>query len=87
MKNIPNEFLRTDFGHEVYDRWYLEHARHNFETQKHYKCCYFNMHLHPEELKDCILEAGFMVFNFYTKRGIGNFDPKNDNGFSVVLKK
>lgn len=59
----------------------------DLETQKHYKCSYFNMHLPPEELKDCILRAGFMVFNFYTKRGSGDFDPKNDNGFSVVLKK
>ena len=40
MKSLSCELLRTDFGHEVYDRWYLEHAKHNFEApdfvQKHF---------------------------------------------------
>ena len=34
MDDLPREFLRTNFGHEVYDSWYLEHARHNFEARK-----------------------------------------------------
>ena len=37
MNSIPCEFIRTDFGHEVYDRWYLEHARHNFESPEFVK--------------------------------------------------
>ena len=32
MNDLPSEFMRTDFGHEVYDTWYLEHAGHNFES-------------------------------------------------------
>ena len=50
MNDLSCEFLRTDFGHEVYDSWYLEHARHNFEArefiEKHFpfyeKCCYLS---------------------------------------------
>ncbi len=57
------------------------------ETHKHYKCDYFNMHLPPEKLKGCFLEAGFTDFHFYKKREIGDFDPEKDAGFSVVLIK
>ena len=32
MNTVPNEFLRTDFGHEVYDGWYLGPGSYNFET-------------------------------------------------------
>lgn len=32
MNDLACEFLRTDFGHEVYDGWYLEHASYNFEA-------------------------------------------------------
>lgn len=56
----------------------------DMETQKHYKCDYFNMHLPPDELKRCILEAGFSDFHFYKKREIREFDPESDNGFSVI---
>ena len=32
MNALSNEFLRTDFGHEVYDQWYLGPGSYNFET-------------------------------------------------------
>jgi len=56
----------------------------DLETQKHYKCDYFNMHLSPDELKECLVEVGFSDFHFYKKREIGEFDPLKDNGYSVV---
>lgn len=59
----------------------------DLETQKHYKCDYFNMHLPPNELKEFLVEAGFTDYRIYKKREIGKFDPENDNGFSVVCKK
>ena len=62
-------------------------VRIDLETQIHYKCDYFNMHLPLHELKDCILTAGFTDFDFYKKREIGEYDPLNDNGFSVVCRK
>ena len=59
----------------------------DLETQIHYKCDYFNMHLPPDELKDCLIKAGFTDFDFYKKREIREFDPLNDSGFSVVCRK
>lgn len=61
--------------------------RIDMETQIHYKCEYFNMHLSPYELKDLIETAGFTDFDFYKKREFGEFDPENDSGFSVVCRK
>ena len=58
----------------------------DLETQKHYKCDYFVKCLSPDELKNCLVEAGFMDFHFYKKRRLEDFHPKND-GFSVVAKK
>ena len=29
MSDSPSEFLRTDFGHEVYDEWYLGPGSYN----------------------------------------------------------
>ncbi len=62
-------------------------VRIDLETQIHYKCDYFNMHLPPHELKDSIVTAGFTDFDFYKKREMGKFDPANDSGFSVVCRK
>ncbi len=59
----------------------------DLETQIHYKCEYFNMHLPLRELKDSIVTAGFKDFDCYKKREIREFDPANDNGFSVVCRK
>ena len=59
----------------------------DLETQKHYRCDYFVMHLYPDELKDCLVEAGFMDFHFYKKRRLEDFDPRSDRDFSVVAKK
>ena len=59
----------------------------DLETQKHYRCDYFVKCLSPDELKDCLVKAGFMDFHFYKKRGFGDFHPENDDGFSVVAKK
>lgn len=59
----------------------------DLETQKHYKCDFSLMHLPPGELKSCLVAAGFADSHFYKKREIGVFDPRNDDGFSVVAKK
>ena len=59
----------------------------DLETQKHYRCDYSVKHLLPDELKNCLVEAGFMDFHFYKKRRLGDFDPRNDSDFSVVAKK
>ena len=32
MDAFSNEFLITDFGHEVYDSWYLAEGSYNFEA-------------------------------------------------------
>ena len=59
----------------------------DLETQKHYKCDFSVMHLPPDELKNCLMEAGFMNFHFYKKRRLEDFHPGNDDGFSVVTRK
>ena len=59
MNDLPSEFMRTDFGHEVYDTWYLEHAGHNFEApefiEKHIP--FYEKALRLSK-NDKILEAG-----------------------------
>ncbi|MDE0687044.1 MAG: class I SAM-dependent methyltransferase [Candidatus Poribacteria bacterium] len=59
----------------------------DLETQKHYRCDFSVMHLPPDELKNCLVEAGFTDFHFYKKRRPEDFNSENDNGFSVVAKK
>ena len=59
----------------------------DLETQKHYRCDFFNQHLRSDALKNCLVEAGFTDFHFYKKRRLEDFHPENDNGFSVVAKK
>ena len=59
----------------------------DLETQKHYRCDFFNQHLRSDELKNCLVEARFTDFHFYKKRRLEDFHPENDNGFSVVAKK
>ena len=59
----------------------------DLETQKHYRCDYSTKHLPPDELKNCLVAAGFTDFHFYKKRSLEDFYPENDDGFSVVAKK
>ena len=59
----------------------------DLETQEHYRCDYFAKHLPTDELKNCLVAAGFTDFHFYKKRRLGDFDPRNDSDFSVVAKK
>ena len=59
----------------------------DLETHRHYKCDFSVMHLPPNELKNCLVAAGFTDFDFYKKRKLENFHPENDDGFSVVAKK
>lgn len=59
----------------------------DMETQKHYRCDYTTKHLPPDELKNCLIETGFMDFHFYKKRRLEDFHPENDDGFSVVATK
>ena len=58
----------------------------DLETQKQYKCDYFVKCLSSDELKDCLVAAGFTDYHFYKKRRIADFQPEDD-GFSVVAKK
>ena len=58
----------------------------DLETQKHYKCDYSLKYLSPSELKNCLVDAGFVDIHFYKKRRLGDFHPE-ENGFSVVAKK
>ena len=58
----------------------------DLETQKQYKCDYFVKCLSSDELKDCLVAAGFTDYHFYKKRRIEDFQPEDD-GFSVVAKK
>ncbi|MDE0426047.1 MAG: class I SAM-dependent methyltransferase [Candidatus Poribacteria bacterium] len=55
-------------------------------TQKHYRCDFFNQHLRPNEIKNCLAGTGFTDVHFYKKRRLEDFHPKDD-GFSVVAKK
>ena len=59
----------------------------DLETHKHYKCDFSVMHLPADELKNCLMKAGFKDSHFYKKRKLEDFDPENDNGFSVVARK
>ncbi len=59
----------------------------DLKTQEHYKCDFFLKYLSPSEIKNCLVESGFRDFHFYKKRRIEDFDPENDNGFSLVAKK
>lgn len=59
----------------------------DLKTQKNYRCDYFNKCLSPDELKNCLVEAGFMDFYLYKKRRLGEFHAGNDDGFSVVARK
>ena len=56
------------------------------KAQEIYKCDFFVQHLSPDELKNCLMEAGFVDFHFYKKRQMEDFQSE-DNGFSVVAKK
>ncbi len=58
----------------------------DLETQKQYKCDYFVKCLSSDELKACLVAAGFTDYHFYKKRRIADFQPEDD-GFSVVAKK
>ena len=59
----------------------------DLQAQKHYRCDYSAKHLPPDELKKCLVAAGFRDFHFYKKRSLEDFHSENDNGFSVVAEK
>ena len=72
--NIPEcELLRTDFGHEVYDRWYLEHAKHNFEEPDFVRQRFpFYEQVLQLNRDDRILDVGCGIGSYtreYAKRG------------------
>ena len=73
MNDLPSEVMRTDFGHEVYDGWYLEHAGHNFESpefiEKHIP---FYEKVLQLTKNDKILEAGCGIGSYsreFARRG------------------
>ena len=73
MNTLPNEFLRTDFGHEVYDKWYLEQGSYNFEApefvERHFPFYEKALQLSKD---DNILEAGCGIGSYareFTRRG------------------
>ena len=59
MNDPSREFLRADFGHEVYDKWYLEQGSYNFEApefvERHFP--FYEKALQLSK-SDNILEAG-----------------------------
>ncbi|RKU28844.1 hypothetical protein C6497_08780 [Candidatus Poribacteria bacterium] len=59
IENLPTEYIRTDFGHEVYDEWYLQHGNYNFEAPDFVKR---HIPFYQQALglshKDYILDAG-----------------------------
>lgn len=59
----------------------------DLETHKHYKCDFAIMHLPPDEIKNCLMKARFKDLYFYKKRRLEDFDPEDDNGFSLVARK
>lgn len=73
MNAFPDQFLRTDFGHEVYDTWYLEHGRSNFESPEFVRR-HFPFYEQALQLckKDKILEAGCGIGSYtreFARRG------------------
>ena len=68
-----NGFMRTDFGHEVYDKWYLEQGSYNFEApefvEKHFPFYEKVLRLSKD---DRILEAGCGIGSYsraFARRG------------------
>ncbi len=73
MNEPTVKFFRTDFGHEVYDKWYLEHASHNFDSPEFVKQ---QMPFYEKALQlsksDSILEAGCGIGSYsreFARRG------------------
>ena len=73
MNALPHEFLRTDFGHEVYDEWYLEQGSYNFEApefvERHFP---FYEKVLQLSKSDHILEAGCGIGSYsreFARRG------------------
>lgn len=76
IENLPKEYIRTDFGHEVYDDWYLQHGNYNFEDPE-----FVRQHIPFYEQvlrlsnKDYILDAGC---------GIGSYTREfARNGYNI----
>ena len=74
MNDPSREFLRTDFGHEVYDEWYLEQGSYNFETpefvERHFPFYEKSLILSKN---DRILEAGCGIGSYsreFARRGL-----------------
>lgn len=70
--HVP-KFLRTDFGHDVYDEWYLKQGRYNFEApefvEKHFP--FYEQALCLSK-NDRILEAGCGIGSYtraFARRG------------------
>ena len=73
MNDLPHEFLRTDFGHEVYDEWYLGAGSYNFEApefvERHFPFYEKVLRLSKD---DKILEAGCGIGSYsreFARRG------------------
>ena len=73
MNDLPRGFLRTDFGHEVYDEWYLEQGSYNFEApefvERHFP--FYEKALQLSK-RDNILEAGCGIGSYsreFARRG------------------
>ena len=91
MNSLSCELLRTDFGHEVYDRWYLEHAKHNFEApefvQKHFP---FYENVLQLTDNDRILDAGCGIGSYtreFARRGYNVVGMDKSQIFSLKRKK
>ena len=73
MNSFSGKFLRTDFGHEVYDEWYLGPGSYNFESpefvERHFPFYEEALLLSKD---DKILEAGCGIGSYsraFTRHG------------------
>ena len=74
MNYPPSEFLKTDFGHQEYDRWCLKHARHHFFESPEFVKEHFHFYEKVLGLSkdDKILDAGCGIGSYsreFARRG------------------
>ena len=91
MNDLASEFMRTDFGHEVYDGWYLEHANYNFETREFIER-HFAFYEKVLELSksDKVLDAGCGIGSYsreFARRGYDIIGMDMSTNFLAEARK